>query len=182
MKAAKNFFLPISLMAISLVIGRCTPSEEPKGAPADTISKCDSQKTATDTTACSMKPVTIGKHAPLTLIIKNLASPTAPVIVGIYKSKYKFLYKESRLKEYRFIPKGNTLTTEITDINYGEIAIAVYQDMNDNGEFDKNMLGLPAEGYCFSNNFRPVVKGPGYDDCKFDYNSKTDPIRMHLIK
>jgi uncharacterized protein (DUF2141 family) len=182
MKTAIKLILSISLIAISMVTSRCTTSEEPKETQADTLSKCDSQKTAADTIACSKKPVTIAKYVPLTLIINNLASPTAPVIVGVYKSKYKFLYKESRLKEYRFIPKGNTLTAEITEIKYGEIAIAVYQDMNDNGKFDKNLLGLPAEGYCFSNNFRPVVKGPDYDNCKFNYNSKMNRIKIHMIK
>jgi uncharacterized protein (DUF2141 family) len=184
MKTTIKFILSIMLIAISIVISRCATVEEPKEIQADTISRCDSQKTTADTIACSKKTVTgtIAKRTPLTLIINNLASPTAPVIVGIYKSKYKFLYKESRLKEYKFTPKGKTLTVQITDINYGEIAIAVYEDMNSNGEFDKNFIGLPAEGYCFSNNFRPTVKGPDYDDCKFNYDSTTDAVTMHLIK
>ncbi|MBI4931169.1 MAG: DUF2141 domain-containing protein [Bacteroidetes bacterium] len=122
------------------------------------------------------------KPAPLIIIIKNLASPTAPLIVGVYNSKYKFLYKEGRLKEYTFVPTGNTLTAYITDIKYGELAVAIYQDMNSNGKFDKNFIGMPTEGYCFSNNFKPKVKAPDYDDCKFDYDATTNAITMNFIK
>jgi uncharacterized protein (DUF2141 family) len=119
---------------------------------------------------------------PLMLTIRNLASSTAPVIVGIYKSKNRFLYKESRLKEYKVIPKGKTLSVCIRDVCYGEYAIAVYQDENSNGEFDKNFIGMPKERYAFSNNFRPKVKAPTYSDCKFNYDSTSSLVIMDLVK
>jgi uncharacterized protein (DUF2141 family) len=102
--------------------------------------------------------------------------------LGASRTVVKFLLKESRLKEYKFIPKGNTLTCYITDIDYSEIAVAIYQDMNSNGKFDKTFIGLPKEGYAFSNNFIPTVKAPDYDDCKFTYDSTTNVVTMNLIK
>ena len=41
----------------------------------------------------------------------------------------------------------------------GDYAVAVYHDENDNHHFDKNFLGLPAEGYGFSND-APTFLGP----------------------
>ncbi len=172
-------------ITLLIVIGSCNCKSERKGSPVhkkedklnehapDTIIEADAGETRRNKKQ---------SHVPLTLIVKNLASPTAPVVVGIYNSQHRFLYKEGRLKEYTFTPKGNTLTALITDINYSEMAVAVYQDMNSNGKFDKNSLGLPKEGYAFSNNFKPRVKAPEYDDCKFRYDSLTHTVITSLIK
>ena len=119
---------------------------------------------------------------PLTLIIKNLASATAPVIIGVYKSKKNFLKVEGRLKEYTFTPTGNTLTAIITDLVYGDYAMAIYQDENSSGAIDKNFIGVPTEGYAFSNNFKPKIKAPAFSDCKFIYDSSTNSITMTMIR
>jgi uncharacterized protein (DUF2141 family) len=179
---------PISLIVpcfftalVFVVISRCASPIEHKKYSADSTSVALPDTVVTD---YNSEKIVDKKtlHAPLTIIIKNLASTSAPVVVGIYKSKYTFLSKESRVKEYTFIAKKGTLTAHITDINYGEIAVAVYQDMNSNGGFDKNFLGLPKEGYCFSNNFRPIVKAPCFNDCKFNYDSATNTMTMFMIK
>lgn len=125
---------------------------------------------------------TVEAIKPLTLIIKNLASATAPVIVGLYNSKKNFLKVEGRLKEYTFTPTGTTLTAEITDLSYGEFAMAIYQDENSNGKIDKNMIGVPTEGYAFSNNYKPRVKAPSFSDCKFVYDSSTNTVTMNMIR
>jgi len=39
----------------------------------------------------------------------------------------------------------------------GAYAVAVYHDANDNHHFDRTLLGLPAEGYGFSNNVVPLL-------------------------
>jgi uncharacterized protein (DUF2141 family) len=118
---------------------------------------------------------------PLTLVIQNLRSADAPVMVGLYNKKERFLKLEAQLKEYKFIPVGNTLTAQITDREYGEYAIAVYQDENSSGKIDKNFIGIPKEGYCFSNNIKPKTKAPSYKDCKFDYNAKSNTMTMKMI-
>lgn len=41
----------------------------------------------------------------------------------------------------------------------GSYAVSVFHDANDNGEFDRNFVGMPAEGFGFSRN--PIVRtGP----------------------
>jgi uncharacterized protein (DUF2141 family) len=125
---------------------------------------------------------TIIKRVPLTITVTNLKSATAPVVIGVYKSQYRFLYKEGRYKEYKFIPRGNEITVKIVDLSYGEYALAIYQDENSSGKVDKNALGIPKERYAFSNNFRPRMKAPTYNDCKFKYNSSSHIVSIKLIK
>lgn len=118
---------------------------------------------------------------PLTVIITDLRSTDAPVVLGLYRENDSFLHKEGILKAYTFIPNGKTLTAQITDQEYGEYAISIYQDENSNGKMDKNFLGIPKEGYCLSNNFRPKLKAPSYDDCKFDYDAKSNTITLNML-
>ena len=118
---------------------------------------------------------------PMTLVITNLRSADAPVMVGLYNKKEHFLSLEAQLKEYKFVPVGNTLTAQITDREYGEYAIAAYQDENSSGKIDKNFIGIPKEGYCFSNNIKPKTKAPSYKDCKFDYDEKSNTLTMEMV-
>lgn len=171
------------ITANTFILSSCSSQEQPPEILAEILLKDTVEVVlALENAIEVIEEEIVVKRKPLKLIIKQLASPTAPVIVGIYRSKHKFLSKESRLKEYTFIPKNHTLTVFISDIDYSEIAIAVYQDMNSNGQFDKNFLGLPKEGYAFSNNFKPTIKAPDYDDCKFNYDSTSCMISMNLIK
>jgi uncharacterized protein (DUF2141 family) len=86
------------------------------------------------------------------------------------------------LKIYKFVPHGKELTAEVKDLEFGEYALAIYQDVNDNGKIDKNLIGIPTEPYAFSNNYKPTVKAPAFSDCRFRYDSAQNTVSMTLIK
>ena len=46
----------------------------------------------------------------------------------------------------------------------GQYAVAVYHDENSNGEMDTNMLGMPSEGYGFSNEAEGSMGPPSFAD------------------
>lgn len=122
------------------------------------------------------------KQKPLTITLTDLKSPTAPVIFSVYEDPETYLKPKAQLKTYRFVPKGNTLKMKLTDLEYGTYAIAFYQDMNDSGELDKNGLGIPKEPYAFTNDIRPKLKAPSFDDCKFTYSKKENSITVRMGK
>ena len=117
---------------------------------------------------------------PLTLIIKNLASTTAPVIIGVYVSQNKFPDPNDQFKKYKFKPNGKDFIVKINNFNYGTYALALYQDLNRNGRIDKDIFGIPTEPYAFSNNYRPVIEAPKFRDCKFDYSSKNNNMTISM--
>jgi hypothetical protein len=142
------------------------------------------KKAVTDSISVAAKTVKKDTLAqvPLSLNIENLASANAPVIVGLYGTKNEFPEPDKQLKEYRFTPKSKTLKAVISDQPFGRYAIAIYQDVNSDGKIDKNVLGIPTEGYAFSNNIKPKVKAPNFDECSFDYNKKHCSISMKMIQ
>ena len=54
--------------------------------------------------------------------------------------------------------------TEFDRIAPGHYAITVYHDKNDNRRFDKNWLGMPKEDWGVSNNVRPRLRAPRFDE------------------
>jgi uncharacterized protein (DUF2141 family) len=49
----------------------------------------------------------------------------------------------------------------------GSYGVLVVHDENDNGRLDTNLLGMPVEGYGFSNN-PPVMRKPTWDEGRFE--------------
>ena len=125
---------------------------------------------------------TVVTRAPLSLVITNLESETAPVIVGVYGTANKFPDPKDQMKVYTFKPHGKELTAEIKNLKFGTYALAIYQDVNSSGKIDKNIIGIPTEGYAFSNNYKPTVKAPCFNDCKFDYTATNNSVAMKMIQ
>ena len=53
-------------------------------------------------------------------------------------------------------------------VDVGTYAISLFHDENSNGEMDKNILGLPLEGFGFSNNPSIGFSEPTFSECNFD--------------
>ena len=70
---------------------------------------------------------------------------------------------------------------DFTGIPTGKYALVCYHDENDNGKFDESILGMPKEGYCFSNNVKPTISAPKFNDCAFDYKGGDQSISITMI-
>ena len=58
------------------------------------------------------------------------------------------------------------MDVEFADLPPGDYAVRVLHDENGNGKMDSNPLGMPLEGYGFSNN--PMVMRPAtFDEARF---------------
>ena len=185
MKTLLKFTLAFAIIiALSLTMNQCKnpmATKEPKAVT--TIDKPAVVETPqADTLAVAPKADTTSQKAPLTLIVNNLRSNTAPITIGVYGTTNKFPDPKDQMKEYKFTPNGNQLVAKIKDLKFGTYALAIYQDVNSNGKIDKTVIGIPTEPYAFSNNYKPKVKAPNFDDCKFQYDSKSNTVTMNLLK
>jgi uncharacterized protein (DUF2141 family) len=69
---------------------------------------------------------------------------------------------------------------DFEDIPPGTYAMAVIHDENMNGKLDTNWLGIPKEGYGFSNNATGVLGPPAYSAASFRYDGQTVQLTMSL--
>jgi uncharacterized protein (DUF2141 family) len=58
----------------------------------------------------------------------------------------------------------------------GQYAIAFMHDENGNGRMDFNLLGIPTEGYGFSNNARAVLGPPGFAEASFGHDGRASQL------
>jgi len=72
------------------------------------------------------------------------------------------------------------LTLEVSDLEPGDYAIAVFHDLNQNGYLDTNWAGIPTEPYAFSNNVRPKFRSSRWSESKFYLNSGINQHRLNL--
>jgi len=145
----------------------------------------DSATSNTDTLTTQKKDTssTIQKIIkPLTVIIDNLESATAPVEISIYGKDNKFPSPKDQLKIFRFHPSGKKLVATLDGIRCGQYAIATYQDLDGDGKIGKNMIGIPTDPYGFSNNYHPKVKAPNFSDCSFDYDEASNTVNITMIR
>lgn len=75
--------------------------------------------------------------------------------------KWKYRISKSDLKD-----QGNVY--QIKKVVSGKYAIAIIDDENCDMVLQRNLLGIPREGYGFSNNIKPTIKGaPEFEACTF---------------
>ncbi len=71
-------------------------------------------------------------------------------------------------------------TVTLSNIPPGVYGVKCYQDVNRNGKFDQDWIGLPLEPYGFSNDARPILSEPGFNRTKFAVSSGENMIVVHL--
>lgn len=71
---------------------------------------------------------------------------------------------------------GTQATCAFGGLKPGTYAIAVVHDENGNGKLDKNLVGIPTEGYGVSNNRTYALSSPKWDESKFTVTSKAPMV------
>jgi len=98
----------------------------------------------------------------LTISITGLSEPTGMVHWALFDTATAFDGKGSPVMAARSRVTGDALTTTVHDLPDGRYAVRLFHDSNGNGELDRNMLGIPREGYGFSND--AGARGPASFD------------------
>lgn len=69
----------------------------------------------------------------------------------------------------------------LEDLPAGDYAARAYQDLDGDGELDKNRIGLPNEPFGFSNDAKPRLGPPGWGRARFEVATRTRmPVRFEL--
>ena len=104
---------------------------------------------------------------PVTVVVSALVSTTSPVRLYFYNTREGFLKSGKWAFSKSVLPEGKSQFSLPVELPQGEWAVAITQDMNNNNKIDKNFLGISTEPYAFSNNIRPTVAAPDFNECKF---------------
>lgn len=109
----------------------------------------------------------------LTINISNVKTMKGELIIGVFDNEKTFLKDGAELKNFTINVDETTETIVIKNLPKGEYAVSLYHDENSDNECNLNFLGIPKEGYGFSNNIKPKFSAPSYSDCKFSLVENT---------
>jgi uncharacterized protein (DUF2141 family) len=118
---------------------------------------------------------------PVTVDVGSLRSTDGNLTVTIYGDRASdFLAPGRKLARKRVPITGETTSVCINVPEPGTYAIAAYHDEDDDHDFDRTMIGLPAEGYALSNDAAAIAGLPSFEAVRFDVPSdgKRLSIRM----
>jgi uncharacterized protein (DUF2141 family) len=110
----------------------------------------------------------------LTVHIVNARNANGVVRVALFQSAEGFPADASKaLRTGPAMIDRQTLTAQavFTGIPQGTYAVMVFHDENGNGKLDKNMVGIPKEGYGASNNSAKKMRAPTFDEAKLSLAS-----------
>lgn len=118
------------------------------------------------------------KNTTLTVTVQNIQQKTGTIRIALMKSCKKF--PDCNPASTAILEAKNSSVQKAFIIEPGEYAVAVYHDVNANGELDKRIFGIPKEPYGFSNNFRPRVSAPTFVDCKITVGAAGKAITIKI--
>lgn len=108
-----------------------------------------------------------------TVEVTDLVFGKGHLYLGLYDKQNGFLKESSAFANGKVKVTGNKISYTFRNLPVGEYAVAVYQDVNDNGKCDRNLIGYPTEGFGFSKNYKPKLSAPNFDEVKIAVNQST---------
>lgn len=119
------------------------------------------------------------KQFDLSVLVTGIEPNTGNVIVSVYNNEKDFLWEGKEFRIQVVKAREDTDTLVFKGLPKGEYAVAIYQDRNGDGKMNKNFMGIPKEIYGFSQNFRPLISKPHFDDCRFELkNNLTITVKL----
>lgn len=114
--------------------------------------------------------------------ISGMKNSNGNLNVALYNSSSTFNDPDNAFK--RFVIKAVSGSTRLVldSIPQGTYAFAVLHDENSNNTMDKNLLGIPKEGFAFSNNAIGSFGPPSFDEAKFDLPAKATLTQIISLK
>ena len=75
--------------------------------------------------------------------------------------------KHPSVRNARARPAGRRAVCSFAGVRPGRYAAVIAHDENGNGRVDTNLIGIPKEGYGFSNNVKPFLSAPSFSSAGF---------------
>ena len=110
--------------------------------------------------------------------IANVKDTTGTLRVGIFRDETTFM-KEAAIGKVVKAGKGE-VTVVFEDVPAGKYAISVIHDENRNGELDSNFVGIPKEGFAFSNDAMGTFGPPSFEKAGFEINQVPKKLKVTM--
>ena len=120
----------------------------------------------------------------LVVTITGIKKSTGTVLVTLKNSEAAWnsdmdAVAVQKIAAQKAVEAKGTLVVNFGDLPAGTYAVMVLHDENDNHKMDTGFMGIPSEGYGFSNNPH-VRRKPYFSETKFEVGAKAANVAIQL--
>jgi len=114
------------------------------------------------------------------VVIEGVRSDKGKIVIAVFKDQEGFKNKNpvKRVELNKSELEGDEI---VLSLDAGIYGISVLDDENNNNKMDYNFLGMPKEGFGFSNYYHTGLSKPHFDKFKFEIkNTSVELIEIRL--
>ena len=123
-------------------------------------------------------PASMVQAGELTVKITDIRANKGSLLVSVVKSEAGWDNKEKPVATEKLAATGKEVELRFS-LPAGTYAVQVLHDENDNGQIDSNFMGIPVEGYGFSNNPQ-VMRRAYFSESRFDLGDAPSSVTIRL--
>lgn len=117
----------------------------------------------------------------LTIHVDGFRNQKGDLGISLFTSSDGWPEDNSKAYFHRPNPITGSATSVTLQVPAGRYSIAVLHDENGNHKQDRNMLGIPKEGFGFANNPRVLLTAPRFDVAAVQVACPSTETTIHLI-
>lgn len=98
----------------------------------------------------------------------GLSGEAGSVVLAIYHQEEGFPDRPLNFTSVKVAAGQTSATIKLSGLEHGAYAATLLHDTDGDERMDSNLIGIPKEGFAFSNNAKPSILGaPSFSTCSF---------------
>jgi|LNFM01.1.fsa_nt_gb uncharacterized protein (DUF2141 family) len=126
-----------------------------------------------------LSAASLATAATLEVEITDIRSSEGQLMVAVHASAEGWDGKTAPVAAQLHAPSGERALLSFEGLAPGSYAVQVMHDQNGNGKLDANFMGMPIEGYGFSNN-PEVMRKATFDEARIEVGEGGTRIQLRL--
>jgi uncharacterized protein (DUF2141 family) len=118
--------------------------------------------------------------AELVVRINGLSEPLGQVGCSLFAGANGFPMDNTGARVMWLPAEAKTVTCRFADVPEGSYAVSIGHDLNGNKRVDTNFIGLPTEQWGVSNNARPNLRAPRFDEAVFKVSADAKEVVLDI--
>ncbi len=123
---------------------------------------------------CAIAGAVEAEAADLVVTVRQVRSAQGIIAISVFDSANTFLGYHREVIARDVVANEGEMPIVFKDLPPGKYAVAAYHDENNSGDLDTNFLGIPTEGFGFSNGAKAFLGPPEFDAAAVPLETKTE--------
>ena len=121
-----------------------------------------------------------GGSKTITVTIEGIKSNDGTIGCALFDRPEGYPSGDVAQAQQQVAPNENSVTCTFSGLAPGRYAVSVSHDVNGNGKMDTRAFGIPKEPWGVSNNVRPRMRAPRFEEAAFELGEEDLEINIRL--